>query len=281
MAFDPSIDIGETISNDQLRAIFGCSPQGGMRFSKKTKTLVLVSDHVKSTYEDRWDSETLHYTGMGQVGDQSIDFMQNRTLANSPHNNIDIFLFEVFKKNAYQFYGRVQLSAEPYFSRQLDRNDNDRKVIIFPLQRIVSDLIPPPYVDSEQAFLLKLKKAKNLSDQELLRKAKNAKKISSHRTLTTQRYERDANIAVYTKRRAQGKCDLCKEDAPFKDKNGDPYLENHHITWLSQGGEDSIENTVALCPNCHKRMHILNSSSDVQRLLTLNKSREKCDSLSG
>ena len=31
---------------------------------------------------------------------------------------------------------------------------------------------------------------------------------------------------------------------------------------LSKGGEDSEHNTVALCPNCHRKMHILNNKSD-------------------
>jgi len=38
------------------------------------------------------------------------------------------------------------------------------------------------------------------------------------------------------------------------------------LDWLSKGGEDTVENTVALCPNCHKKMHILNSEKDVEVL---------------
>lgn len=59
--------------------------------------------------------------------------------------------------------------------------------------------------------------------------------------------------------------------APFNRPDGEPYLEAHHIVWLSQGGEDSIENCVALCPNCHKKMHIVNNSDDIKKLTNLNK----------
>ena len=52
----------------------------------------------------------------------------------------------------------------------------------------------------------------------------------------------------------------------FSDKEGKPYIETHHIDWLSKGGEDTIENTVALCPNCHRKMHIINSEKDVEKL---------------
>jgi 5-methylcytosine-specific restriction protein A len=74
---------------------------------------------------------------------------------------------------------------------------------------------------------------------------------------------------MLTKRRAQGVCELCSEAAPFKDSKDQPYLETHHIKWLAEGGEDSIENTVALCPNCHRKMHVLNLQSDREKLLQL------------
>lgn len=61
-------------------------------------------------------------------------------------------------------------------------------------------------------------------------------------------------------------CQYCKRPAPFIDKKGLPYLEVHHVIWLSRGGEDSIANTVALCPNCHTRMHILDKPEDVDKL---------------
>ncbi|MFP5111610.1 HNH endonuclease [Bacillaceae bacterium C204] len=43
-------------------------------------------------------------------------------------------------------------------------------------------------------------------------------------------------------------------------------METHHIVWLSKGGDDTIENTVAICPNCHRKMHALNLAEDVRKL---------------
>ncbi|MBP3206376.1 MAG: HNH endonuclease [Lachnospiraceae bacterium] len=37
-------------------------------------------------------------------------------------------------------------------------------------------------------------------------------------------------------------------------------------TTISGGGEDSTTNTVALCPNCHKRMHVLDKPEDIYKL---------------
>ena len=79
-------------------------------------------------------------------------------------------------------------------------------------------------------------------------------------------YERNAEIARIAKERANGMCQLCGKPAPFLDRKGQPYLESHHIEWLSRGGRDAIDNVVALCPNCHTRMHVLNDPEDVSRL---------------
>ena len=71
------------------------------------------------------------------------------------------------------------------------------------------------------------------------------------------------------KRWAEGVCQLCRQPAPFTDKRGQPYLETHHIIWLARDGEDSIANTGALCPNCHRRMHVVDDPEDRKSLAEL------------
>jgi 5-methylcytosine-specific restriction enzyme A len=46
-----------------------------------------------------------------------------------------------------------------------------------------------------------------------------------------------------------------------------PYLECHHVIGLAVGGDDTIDNTVALCPNCYRRMHVVDAKEDRQDLL--------------
>lgn len=81
-------------------------------------------------------------------------------------------------------------------------------------------------------------------------------------------FSRNPYVAELAKRKAKGICQLCENPAPFNDKDGKPYLETHHIVWLSEGGEDTIENCTALCPNCHQKMHILNLKFDIAKLLS-------------
>lgn len=104
-------------------------------------------------------------------------------------------------------------------------------------------------------------------DEQLYRKAVQHSKPSILRSQKTNSYVRDRYVSEYAKRRAKGICQLCNNPAPFVDSEGKPFLETHHIVRLADGGSDSVDNTVALCPNCHRKMHILNYSEDVEKLL--------------
>ncbi|MBS1616410.1 MAG: HNH endonuclease [Bacteroidetes bacterium] len=56
--------------------------------------------------------------------------------------------------------------------------------------------------------------------------------------------------------RANGHCEQCQQPAPFlRDSDNTPYLEVHHKTRLADGGDDTVENAIALCPNCHRQVH--------------------------
>jgi 5-methylcytosine-specific restriction protein A len=69
-------------------------------------------------------------------------------------------------------------------------------------------------------------------------------------------YRRNADVVAEVLYRAKGKCEGCHSPAPFlRASDGSPYLEVHHRIMLSQGGEDTVENAHALCPNCHRKLH--------------------------
>jgi 5-methylcytosine-specific restriction protein A len=134
MVFDPGLNKGEIFDNQQLCSIFKCSPQGGMRRSLRTNSLVIITNKTKNFYKDRWEGNILHYTGMGLFGDQSLKFAQNKTLAESNINGVNVFLFEVIHPKEYIFKGRVRLVKEPYQEYQRDLNNENRLVWIFPMK---------------------------------------------------------------------------------------------------------------------------------------------------
>jgi len=55
--------------------------------------------------------------------------------------------------------------------------------------------------------------------------------------------------------RANGNCEGCALPAPFFRSDGTPYLEPHHLRRVSDGGPDHPAHVIALCPNCHRRVH--------------------------
>ena len=84
---------------------------------------------------------------------------------------------------------------------------------------------------------------------------------------TTKTYKRDPKVKAWVLQKAEGICELCNFDAPFRDSNGFPYLEVHHVRPLGAGGADVIENTVALCPNCHKACHHSSEAAELTNQL--------------
>lgn len=65
---------------------------------------------------------------------------------------------------------------------------------------------------------------------------------------------RSTIIAQYALCRSRGNCEGCKDPAPFMRRNGEPYLEIHHIRALANGGADHPLNVAAVCPNCHSHV---------------------------
>lgn len=94
------------------------------------------------------------------------------------------------------------------------------------------------------------------SDELLKKRLSEARKIPEKVQAISYGFRRNPDVIAAVLKRSKGKCELCGFVAPFyKASNGSPYLEVHHWKTLAEGGEDTIENAGALCPNCHKRAH--------------------------
>lgn len=126
---------GQVLFNQEICNRFQCAPQGGMRRSIKTNTLVIITDQTK-LYKDLWKGDILQYTGMGMSGDQNFHYRQNRTLYESRTNGVALHLFEVLRPREYTYRGMVELAGEPYVEKQLDMDQLSRTVCMFPLRVI-------------------------------------------------------------------------------------------------------------------------------------------------
>lgn len=279
MKYEPPFSPGQEVSFDDIKSIVPqASFGGGMLYSSNHNCLILLSKH-DSLYEDEWRGNTLHYTGTGRSGDQDLYYRKNKILAKSqsPSNKLPVYLFESSNR-VYTYRGEVILSEKPYQATKPDKDGLMRKVWIFPLSLVNDDMatniVTKEYID--EYVEEKKKQVKKLSIDQLKNQAvKSSSKTSSYRQAISKQYTRNQSIARYTKLKANGICELCEKPAPFFDKDGEPYLESHHVVWLERGGADSIDNTVALCPNCHKKMHIVEDKNDFNKLIAIARKRAK------
>ncbi|UEM03280.1 HNH endonuclease [Skermanella rosea] len=259
------IQPGNILSNADLQHHFKVGNMGGMRRSLLKNALVIVSDHTKSLYDDRWIDDVLHYTGMGKSGPQKLE-SQNRTLLESGTSGVAVHLFEVFQSGRYIYSGQVGLATEPYQEQQYGEDGQLRPVWMFPLRLQKGGIRPVPEVSEIRRIEQLREKALSGLPQETLKvRATTAIAKPSKRSSTAEQFIRNPYVTSYVKKAAKGICDLCRNSAPFS-KNGEPYFHCHHVLWLSRGGPDIIQNAVALCPNCHARMHELDRRADIQVL---------------
>jgi 5-methylcytosine-specific restriction protein A len=173
------------------------------------------------------------------------------------------------------------------FEFQKDANGLMRKVIVFPLEYLSKEPIPfTEDIVQKSPFLQH--RIKNYQEYEnqiggLQKNQAIAKSDRKDPFLTTKiiilpdkednagslvnKAEEDTRMVLDALRqRSAGKCELCKQPAPFVTSDGIPYLEVHHIVPVSQGGKDTIDNEVLLCPNCHRKVHLVYSPSDIEIL---------------
>jgi len=259
--------LGNKYYNREIREAFKCSLISGMNRSYSTNTLVLTAKHNKPLYDDQWNGNVFNYTGMGKSGDQSINYKQNKTLNESSTNGVRVYLFESYVDGEYIFSGEVKLSGIPFYVDEPGKDGIIRKALKFPLKRVYDEKIIYDLSDIKRNEEKKEKEVQKKSIDEIKEKAKQIenKTIISKKVKTIYR-ERNQYISEFTKERAKGVCDLCNNEAPFKDKKGKAYLETHHVITLADNGPDAIYNTVAICPNCHRKMHILKSEEDIKKL---------------
>jgi 5-methylcytosine-specific restriction endonuclease McrA len=110
-----------------------------------------------------------------------------------------------------------------------------------------------------ETFQDAVERSKRSSSQERQSRLAHARKQPRSVYVKEKVFLRNPDVVAEVLIRAKGRCEgeECRSrTAPFKRrKDGTPYLEVHHLKRLADGGEDSVENARALCPNCHRKAH--------------------------
>lgn len=79
-------------------------------------------------------------------------------------------------------------------------------------------------------------------------------------------YIRRPKVRRFALVRANGHCEYCGKEG-FLMQSGKVYLETHHVVPLHEGGDDTVKNVAALCPNHHREAHHGNRKSEIRQTL--------------
>lgn len=113
-----------------------------------------------------------------------------------------------------------------------------------------------PWESIEQDLDRKVKEAQTLLPEERRKRLAESPKHPEKVLVNTTMFLRNQYVIAEVLARANGVCESCHAPAPFlRVSDGSPYLEVHHRIRLADGGEDTVANAVAVCPNCHRKAH--------------------------
>lgn len=116
--------------------------------------------------------------------------------------------------------------------------------------------VPRPLVILTEEFEVNVRESLQLTVDQRKARLTSATRLPRRIEVTTTVFDRNPDVVAEVLSRAKGVCDKCNKPAPFyRRTDGTPYLEVHHLIHLAVGGEDTVENAVALCPNCHREKH--------------------------
>ncbi len=163
------------------------------------------------------------------------------------------YLYVINKKNkhnypAKQIWGLASAHAE--YSHVYEKWFNELGYVVVEIR----DASTSEFIANN--FQEKVKKSqKSLSSARRERLKKTPKK-PTEKLVPTRVFNRNPDVVAEVLLRSKNKCECCGEDAPFKrESDNQPYLEVHHLKQLANGGDDTVANAVALCPNCHREQH--------------------------
>lgn len=239
---------------EEIHGVYGGQGQGGISTpSKHPIVLIFTSDTGESYgYQDQFRSDgTFWYTGEGQVGDMEM-LRGNAAVRDHQENGKELHIFEYVKTAHVRYIGEAQCVGH-HIEERPDRESNTRNAIIFHLA-----LLPEPSSEVKEPkgqYGEPKNPSRKLSLSELRHLAlQTAMENASTDQVSRNTAVRSEAIRLYALKRSNGICEGCTAPAPFQGKEG-PFLEVHHLLRLSDGGPDHPENVIALCPNCHRRVH--------------------------
>ena len=250
-----------------IHAPFGGQAQSGIATPSREAAVFLFTGDGGDAfgYEDRFrDDGVFLYTGEGQNGDMKFE-RGNLAIRDSDRLGKQLFLFEQTKKGYVRFVGLARYLGH-HLEERPDSTGSMRQAIVFELE-VGVNLVAATEALPDVPF--ELPKANTLAELRAALSLVTPSNLTPKQRVTVVHY-RAAAVKKYVLTRANGRCEGCGSDAPFKNRKKQPYLEPHHTTRRADGGPDTPEHVIALCPNCHRRVHSgIDGESYNESLITL------------
>lgn len=241
---------------NDLHGRYDGQQQGGISTPAKYPFIFLFTGASGSEYgyRDEFQTDgTFWYTGEGQRGDMSM-VRGNRAIRDHATDGNELHLFEAIGEGEVRYLGRSYY-LDHHWEERRDASDRLRRAIVFELEVDpggdgLSEVAEPDfeYATNQRLQSYSLEELRQLALQKVSPSAPMSERRSNVR-------QRSRAIRAYVLKRAQGLCEGCEKEAPFVTSKKRPYLEAHHVRRLSDGGPDHPRRVIALCPNCHRRVH--------------------------
>lgn len=257
----PTFKVGQIYHRrDEIHALYGGNWQSGISVSRDAPAIFLFTGESGEQYGYRDgydDAGVFSYTGEGQVGNMVFK-AGNKAVRDHSLTGRALHLFQSLGKGKPQKYLGEFVLANYSIRRGLDREGNERDVIVFHLMSAAAEPAAAEQVALELVDHTVSDEPESSSLEEARQRALVAcegRAGGAGTTAVRTLYERSKAVRDYVLLRARGTCEGCSSPAPFTDKQGAPYLEVHHTIRLSDGGLDHPRHVAALCPTCHRRIH--------------------------
>lgn len=259
----------------EIHELFGGNHRSGIAASARYPAIFIFTGEsgTKFGYRDEYTADgTFRYVGEGQVDDMQFS-KGNKAVAEHAQTGKSLYVFVSSRGGNGQKYVGEYACASFDRPRGLDRNGDERSLIVFnlcPVRREYDTDAIGENIHDYSSQTLSIGEARRLALNSLLLPPSDT--ATAHNTI----YCRSRRIADYVLRRSGGRCEACGEKASFLKRNGEPYLEPHHIQRLSDGGLDHPSHIGAVCPTCHREIHHgLNGDLKNDRLRTYVRSLER------
>ena len=231
---------------NDIHARFGGQQQGGIITPAQHPVVIIITgeEGLQHGYADRYRPDgVFEYFGEGQHGDMQLN-RGNQAIAEHSALGKGLLLFRKAPQGL-RFEGEMVYEGH-HIERAPDSTGADRNAIVFELRALEA---VTEKVEAESA-------PPGVTLGELRQRALTASGVAPQTQSGVRNvYQRSRDVRNYVLARAKGKCEGCSQPAPFLRADGSPYLEPHHLRRVSDGGPDHPAHVIALCPNCHRRVH--------------------------